>query len=97
MKLEVKPELVSDFMELFHSVKRDTGSAYGLRQVELLQSIDSAYVFFTYGVWENETYLKDYLFSELFRHTWKKTRALLSNKPQAWNLKLIEHVASAHF
>ena len=54
--------------------------------LELWQDSANPAIFFTYSHWESEAHLNHYRFSEFFKDTWGKTKALFADKPQAWSV-----------
>jgi autoinducer 2-degrading protein len=88
--MEFMPEKVNDFLELFKATRSKINSFQGCKGVTLMNDIQSANVFFTYSIWESEKELENYRNSELFKQTWSKTKAMFSNKAQAWSLKNID-------
>ena len=97
VKLTLQPEKVADFMEIFAEVKETIAAFDGCHQVELLQDIRSLNIFFTYSIWENESYLNHYRFSEFFKQTWNRSKRLFAEKAEAWSVTLIERAQSDHF
>ena len=59
----------------------------GCSHLELWQQAGTSNVFFTYSWWESEDHLNKYRFSELFKDTWAKTKALFAAKPEAWSVE----------
>jgi len=43
-------------------------------------------VFFTYSYWEHPDFLEQYRNSDFFKGVWTKTKALFSEKPEAWSV-----------
>ena len=97
VKITLQPDKINDFMQVFADVKETIASFDGCHQVELLQDLHSPNIFFTYSIWENEHYLDHYRFSQFFRQTWVRSRALFSEKAEAWSVNLIEKAQSDHF
>ncbi len=82
-----KPELTSEFVSLFNSKRELIAAVEGCTHVELLQDATNPNIFFTYSLWENESYIEAYRHSELFKSVWAKTKILFDDKPEAWSLK----------
>lgn len=74
------------FQELFEIVKDKIVKFEGCRSVKLLRDINNPCIFFTYSKWDNETALNNYRKSAFFDDTWTKTKALFSDKPEAWSV-----------
>lgn len=86
VKMEFEQTKVDSFLELFHSTRDKIANFEGCLGLDLLQAIDRKNVFFTYSKWKSEQHLENYRNSELFKQTWSKTKAMFSNKPEAWSL-----------
>lgn len=87
VKMEFKPEGVQDFLNLFEERKEKIRHFEGCRHLELWREEKSENVYFTYSIWEDESALNHYRFSELFKDTWSQTKALFQQKAEAWSLK----------
>jgi quinol monooxygenase YgiN len=97
VKLTLQPDKIEDFMEIFAEVNETIAGFDGCHQVELLQDVHSLNIFFTYSIWENESYLNHYRFSEFFKQTWNRSKRLFAEKAEAWSVTLIERAQSDHF
>ena len=86
VQMTFKNEHVSAFLELFDERKAIIRSHKGCSHLELWRDNKRDNVFFTYSIWETESDLDNYRFSEFFKDTWGKTKALFSEKPQAWSV-----------
>jgi len=86
VQMTFKPELVNQFVMLFEDRKEMIRNFDGCRHLELWQGTNSNCVFFTYSIWESEKHLDHYRFSDFFKDTWKQTKALFAEKPQAWSM-----------
>ncbi len=89
VRMEFMPEKVKDFMDLFTATRSKIASFEGCTGLQLLNDTQTTNVFFTYSNWESEKHLDNYRNSELFKQTWTKTKAMFSNKPQAWSLQIM--------
>ena len=86
VKMTFNAEQVKEFTDLFHERKATIRSFPGCTHLELWQDSKDENVFFTYSMWHTEADLDHYRFSEFFKDTWGKTKALFADKPQAWSL-----------
>lgn len=80
-----RPEAIAGFTALFEERKALIRHFEGCRHLELWQQEDRPDVFFTYSIWESQQHLDRYRFSELFRDTWTRTKALFAAKAEAWS------------
>lgn len=87
VKMIFREDEVNNFLYLFNERKQLIRSFEGCRHLELWQETGKANVFFTYSIWDSEQHLDHYRFSELFKDTWAKTKALFAEGPQAWSVE----------
>lgn len=87
VKMSFQPDKVNDFKAVFSANWKLIAGFEGCSHVELLQDQSQPNVFFTYSIWENESFLEKYRQSELFNTVWSKTKVLFNDKPQAWTVK----------
>lgn len=80
-------QFVEQFQQLFDERKELIRNFEGCTHLELWQDAHDSNIFFTYSNWESEAHLNYYRFSELFKDTWAKTKALFAEKPKAWSVK----------
>lgn len=78
---------VVHFLALFNERKSLIRHFDGCRHLELWQDAGKSNIYFTYSIWDSEEHLNHYRFSELFKDTWLKTKALFADKPQAWSVE----------
>ena len=86
VKMTFRPECIPDFTALFEERKATIKGFEGCTHLELWQDSTHTNVFFTYSHWQSEDYLNHYRFSEFFKDTWTKTKALFADKPEAWSV-----------
>ena len=79
-------EHIKTFTDLFEGRKHTIRGFKGCTHLELWQDSKNPAIFFTYSHWESEADLDHYRFSEFFKDTWGKTKALFAEKPQAWSV-----------
>ena len=89
VKLTFQKDKTEAFLSIFETSKSRIRNFRGCHHVELLRVKKQDNVFFTFSIWEDENALEAYRQSDLFQKTWKKTKALFSNKPEAWTVDLI--------
>jgi len=86
VQMHFHAEMVEEFLRLFEERKSRIRNYEGCLHLELWQDEHDHAIFFTYSHWENEGYLDHYRFSEFFKDTWGRTKALFAAKPQAWSV-----------
>jgi len=80
------------FMDIFNASKQMIRQRDGCQHLSLYTEAGLPEVFFTYSVWTSAAHLDAYRNSELFRTTWVKTKALFSDKAEAWTIEEVETV-----
>lgn len=80
------PEKVEEFNHIFEESKDKIRAREGCLHLELWRDWHQDNVFVTHSHWESEEALNAYRGSELFRITWKKTKALFSDKALAFSV-----------
>ncbi len=90
VKMVFQEEKISDFLEIFNYSKPNILKSEGCQFVELRVSDSNSNELFTISHWNDEKHLELYRSSDLFKNTWKETKKLFSEKPQAWTLLDIE-------
>ena len=81
VKMTFVEEKVDDFLDIFENSKEKIKGFKGCRHLELLIDVQDEQVYLTYSVWDSENDLSRYRKSELFRHTWLRTKKLFADKP----------------
>ncbi len=81
------PDACSRFEALFERVKDRIAAFDGCHHLQLWHDVQHPEIYFTWSVWESETHLDRYRFSELFKDTWAGTRILFAQKAEAWSLE----------
>lgn len=85
VKLTFEEKHIEAFKEIFLTTKDKIVASEGCHHVEMWQDETRPAVFFTYSRWENVAALDQYRHSELFKKTWKRTKVLFADKPEAWS------------
>lgn len=86
VQMTFRQECIEEFITLFEARKQTIRSFEGCTHLELWQDSKHPNVFFTYSHWQSEEHLDHYRFSEFFKDTWSRTKALFQDKPQAWSV-----------
>lgn len=76
----------AEFLALFNERKSLIRHFEGCNHLELWMDEHKPNIFFTYSKWDSVQHLDRYRYSELFKDTWAKTKALFAEKPQAWSV-----------
>ena len=86
VQMTFREDRIKDFIDIFEARKQKIKSFHGCTHLELWQDNTNANVFFTYSIWDSQADLDHYRFSDFFKDTWGKTKALFAEKPQAWSV-----------
>ncbi len=86
VQMTFREDAVTEFTDLFNERKQTIRGFAGCTHLELWQDSKHPNIFFTYSHWDAESDLDHYRFSEFFKDTWGKTKALFADKPQAWSV-----------
>lgn len=89
VKLTFREDETETFQKIFESKKNMIRAREGCLHLELWRDVKTPNVFFTYSFWKSESDLNAYRHSDLFKATWKKTKALFADKPEAWSVEMI--------
>lgn len=77
------------FLEVFKQSRKHIRNFKGCTHLELLKDTNETNVFCTYSMWETESDLNHYRYSELFKTTWAKTKPLFAAKAVAYSLEKV--------
>lgn len=80
VRMTFDPDRVEEFREIFEESKDRIRAREGCLHLELWRDLHQANIFVTHSHWESEDALNAYRSSELFRTTWKNTKALFSDR-----------------
>lgn len=89
VKMRFQEDKITAFLENFEQVKHHIRHVEGNQLLELYQDKQDNCTFFTYSYWNNEENLENYRNSELFKEVWAFTKALFSDKPEAWSVEKV--------
>lgn len=87
VKMRFQEDKIEAFLVNFNEVKEKIRNFEGNQFLELYQDKSDPRIFFTYSYWETEENLEKYRNSTLFKEVWSYTKALFSDKPEAWSVE----------
>ncbi len=87
VQMTFREDAVEDFVSMFEERKERIRHFEGCSHLELWQDSTRPNVFFTYSKWSSQEALDHYRFSEFFKDTWGRTRAMFAGGPQAWSVQ----------
>jgi quinol monooxygenase YgiN len=86
VQMTFREDAVEEFTALFDERKATIRGFTGCIHLELWQDSSYPNKFFTYSQWDSASDLDHYRYSDFFKDTWAKTKALFKDKPQAWSV-----------
>lgn len=89
VKMRFQEDKIDAFLANFNQVKEKIRHFEGNQFLELYQDKNDPRIFFTYSYWQAEENLENYRNSDLFKEVWNYTKALFSDKPEAWSVDKI--------
>lgn len=89
VNMSFQPEKVPEFLKIFQESKEKIRAFNGCIHLKLLQNKQFPNQLSTYSHWENKKDLEVYRNSELFNHTWAKTKILFNEKPVATSFEIV--------
>lgn len=92
VKMTFVAEQVPQFIEFFNERKHLIRHFDGCQHLELWQEAGNPAVIFTYSIWNSEEALNRYRFSDLFKDTWKTTKAMFAARAEAWSINALQTV-----
>lgn len=92
VRMTFRQDTVPAFLENFEANKNLIRNFPGCSHLELWQDHSEKNIFVTYSHWESEEALNKYRDSELFKSVWSFTKALFSEKAQAFSVNKLQEV-----
>lgn len=89
VKMTFKSSNIDMFLSLFEGVKYKISAFEGCESLELIQDKNNNNIFFTISKWKEDINLENYRNSDLFKSTWKKTKILFDDRPEAWSTESV--------
>ena len=78
VRMRFRPEAVPAFLVLFHRTADRIRASPGCRHLELWQDAADPAHFATHSHWDDDAALDAYRHGDLFRDTWRETKALFA-------------------
>ena len=92
VKMTFREEAIPEFKEIFASTKSKIRGFEGCLDVQLLELLEKPAILFTISKWESTMALDNYRKSDLFSHTWKRTKVLFSCPAEVWSLGAVDNL-----
>lgn len=87
-----REEEVENFLNFFETVKYKIRAMPGCEELRLLRDLHNPSILSTYSIWNEEADLNFYRNSDLFKETWKTTKAMFEKPAEAWSLDEVQVV-----
>lgn len=85
VKLHFHPENTSAFEQIVAETRDHIRATDGCLHMEAWRDIDNPNCYYTYSRWTGEEALNNYRYSDFFKGTWSRTKALFSDRPEAFS------------
>lgn len=89
VQMTFESQNIEVFKAFFEERKSIIKSFEGCQSLELWQDLNEPNKFFTHSIWDSEHHLNQYRFSDFFKDTWAQTKAMFSEKAQAWSVDIV--------
>ena len=93
VKMVFKTTEITDFLARLEQNVPIIRQFEGCRHLQILQDQKNPCIVFTYSHWESEEYLNAYRNSDFFQVVLTATKKGFAEKPQAWSLDSVYHLA----
>ena len=84
VKMTFRNDAIEQFTEIFNTYQDRIRSAEGCLSVQLLHDVNNPCIFFTYSIWNDETFLEKYRLSSTFGEVWPQVKPLFAAPAEAW-------------
>jgi quinol monooxygenase YgiN len=84
VKMTFRNDAIEQFTEIFNTYQDRIRAAKGCRSVQLLHDVNNPCIFFTYSIWDDETFLETYRLSSTFGEVWPQVKPLFAAPAEAW-------------
>ena len=91
VKLTFQLDQIDTFLQIFEATQPKILAMPGCSHLELWRDVTNTNVLFTHSYWESEDDLNNYRHSDFFKVTWSKTKALFSERAEAWSVEVINN------
>lgn len=85
VRLSFKDEHKEDFLAFFHDRKERIRAVQGCTYLQLWRDDKNENVFYTYSMWDANSFLESYRNSAFFRETWSQVKQWFSESPMAFS------------
>jgi len=84
VKMTFRTDAAAQFLDLFEQYHNQIRAADGCCGLKLLRDANDACIFFTYSLWEDESFLGAYRNSTIFGEVWPQVKPLFAAPAEAW-------------
>ncbi|MFY0605961.1 MAG: antibiotic biosynthesis monooxygenase [Cyclobacteriaceae bacterium] len=90
VRMSFQEDKVNDFLKVFNKAKHHIRQMPGCSYLSLHRDNHQSHIYYTLSHWDDQAFLDNYRESELFKSTWKATKQLFNDKPQAYSLEMVD-------
>ena len=84
VKMTFRTEATAQFLDIFEQYHTQIRAADGCCGLKLLRDENNPNIFFTYSLWEDESFLEVYRHSATFGVVWPQVKPLFAAPAEAW-------------
>lgn len=84
VKMTFRTDAAAQFLEIFDQYHNQIRAAEGCCGLKLLRDANEPSIFFTYSLWEDESFLDVYRHSSTFGEVWPQVKPLFAVPAEAW-------------
>lgn len=85
VKLNISNERIEDFRATFRNNHARITGFSGCHEVRLVHDVNNPNIHFTISVWDAESDLDNYRYSEIFAEIWSTVKPWFQEKAEAWS------------
>jgi len=84
-----RTEAAAQFLLIFEQYHNQIRAAKGCCGLKLLRDANDPRIFFTYSLWEDESFLEIYRHSATFAAVWPQVKPLFAAPAEAWTTEAL--------
>ena len=89
VKMTFRTEASAQFLIIFEQYHNQIRAAEGCCGLKLLREANDPRIFFTYSLWEDESFLEIYRHSATFAAVWPQVKPLFAAPAEAWTTEAL--------
>jgi quinol monooxygenase YgiN len=84
-----RTEAAAQFLDIFEQYHNQIRAAEGCCGLKLLRDANDPRIFFTYSLWQDESFLEIYRQSATFSDVWPQVKPLFAAPAEAWTTAVL--------